>query len=98
MGSQANAGQSGQIAEEEEVRGDARIHPGSAWVVRLGEDVGQRQKRGQPEGGSQSRRPDVLAEPVALEAEVADTDRHEREGRIEDGDRVGNHESARQPG
>ena len=98
MGSQANAGQSGQIAEEEEVRGDARIHPGSARVVRLGEDVGQREERGQPERGSHSRRPDVLAEPVALEAEVADTDRHECEGRIEDGDRVGNHESARQPG
>src|SRR5205823_409037 len=83
------------IAQEEEVRRDARVHAGSARVIGLGENVGEREERGEPEGAPHPRRTDVLAQPVALETEIADAHRHQREGRIEDRHRVRDGEPTR---
>ena len=85
---QADADQAGEVAEEKEVWRDARVDAGVGRIVGLGEDVRQRQQRGQPQGRPQARGSRVLAQPVTLETQIADPDGHQREGHVEDRHRV----------
>ena len=84
MRGQADARQSGQVAEEEEVRRDARVDAGIRRIVGLGGDVGEREQRRQPQRAAHAGRAHVLAQAMALEAEIADAGRHQGERRVED--------------
>ena len=86
---QADAGQAREVAEEEEVRRDARVDPGVRRIVGLGEDVRQREQRGQPQRGAHAGGPGVLAQTVTLETQITDANGHQCERHVEDRHRVG---------
>ena len=88
VGRQADPGQSGKEAGEEVIRRDAGVDPGMRRVIGLSGDVRDGQQRGQPERDPEGRRFQILAEPVAFQAEVADADGHERKRGVEGGNRV----------
>ena len=95
MRGETDADQAGEVAEEEEVRRDARVHAGIRRIVGLRENVRQRQQRRQPERAAHPRGSRVLAQPMPLETEIADADGHERERHVEDRHRVGRGEPRR---
>ena len=90
-----DAGEAGQVAQKEEVGRDAGVDTGVRGIVRLSEDMGQREQRRQPQRDSHARRPEILPQPVTLETEIADAHRDQRERRVEDGNGVGRGKRAR---
>ena len=66
VGRQREAGQHEEIAQEEKVRRDSGVDARCAGVVGLGEDVGDREEPGHPEGHAEHGRLGVLAQAVTL--------------------------------
>ena len=95
VGGQSEADQREEVAQEEKVRRDPGVDAGGAGVVGLGKDVGEREEPRHPEGHPEHGRLDVLAQAVALQAEVGHADRHERERAVEDGHGIRDGEAIR---
>jgi len=95
VSAESDTGQGCEVAGEEEIRGDARVQARRAGVIGLRQDVAGRQQRGHPERHADGRRLEVLAHPVALQAEIADASGHQHERCVEDRDGVWDRKAVR---
>src|SRR5262249_4319789 len=95
VSAESDTGQGCEVAGEEEIRGDARVQARRARVIRLRQNVAGRQQRGHPERHADGRRLEVLADPMALQAEIADAGGHQHERCVEDRDGVGDRKPVR---
>src|SRR5262249_59039141 len=79
VGANCDARQRHEVAREEEVWRNPRVHTGSKGVVGLRQDVSDREERGNEQRDTDRRRLEVLTDAVALQAEIRDAGGQERE-------------------